>query len=285
MHATEVAGDARAAELLSMYEQIERRHMFPFWARGDSAHDDISQLTNGPKPVPHRWSYRDDIQPLLAQSARLISTENTDRRSLILINPGLAPRRATVSTLYTAYRQNDPNELMPPHAHTASAVRFGLTGRQNFTGVEGEDITFLPGDMVLTPRDTWHNHGNRGGEPAINLSVLDYPLVENLNALSFQHDYQENGEVVRKQSARFQTEYSRMVYGAGGLTPRFLDHRRGGGDSSPMFVYRYEAMRELLYRFRDWDESPHEGVSIEYTHPLRGGPVYRTMTFFMQMVR
>ena len=93
MHATEVAGDARAAELLSMYEQIERRHMFPFWARGDSAHDDISQLTNGPKPVPHRWSYRDDIQPLLAQSARLISTENTDRRSLILINPGLAPRR------------------------------------------------------------------------------------------------------------------------------------------------------------------------------------------------
>lgn len=285
MHATEVAGDARAAELLSMYEQIERRHMFPFWARGDSAHDDISQLTNGPKPVPHRWSYRDDIQPLLAQSARLISTENTDRRSLILINPGLAPRRATVSTLYTAYRQNDPNELMPPHAHTASAVRFGLTGRQNFTGVEGEDITFLPGDMVLTPRDTWHNHGNLGGEPAINLSVLDYPLVENLNALSFQHDYQENGEVVRKQSARFQTEYSRMVYGAGGLTPRFLDHRRGGGDSSPMFVYRYEAMRELLYRFRDWDESPHEGVSIEYTHPLRGGPVYRTMTFFMQMVR
>ncbi|WZB71823.1 cupin domain-containing protein [Achromobacter xylosoxidans] len=190
-----------------------------------------------------------------------------------------------MSTLYTAYRQNDPNELMPPHAHTASAVRFGLTGRQNFTGVEGEDITFLPGDMVLTPRDTWHNHGNRGGEPAINLSVLDYPLVENLNALSFQHDYQENGEVVRKQSARFQTEYSRMVYGAGGLTPRFLDHRRGGGDSSPMFVYRYEAMRELLYRFRDWDESPHEGVSIEYTHPLRGGPVYRTMTFFMQMVR
>ena len=94
MHATEVAGDARAAELLSMYEQIERRHMFPFWARGDSAHDDISQLTNGPKPVPHRWSYRDDIQPLLAQSARLISTENTDRRSLILINgPGAARAR------------------------------------------------------------------------------------------------------------------------------------------------------------------------------------------------
>ncbi|WLW63446.1 cupin domain-containing protein [Achromobacter sp. PD1] len=268
-----------------MYEQIERRSMFPFWARENEAHDDIKQLVSGPKAVPFRWSYKEDIQPLLAESARLISTENTDRRSLILVNPGLAPRRATVSTLYTAYRQNDPNEIMPPHSHTASAIRFGLTGQQNFTGVEGEDITFLPGDMVLTPRDTWHNHGNLGNESAINLSVLDYPLVENLNALSFKHDYQENGAVVRKQSARFQTEYSRTVYGVGGLTPRFIDHRRGGGDSSPMFVYRYDAMRELLYRFRDWDESPHEGLLIEYTHPLRGGPVYRTMTFFMQMVR
>ena len=267
-----------------MYEQIERRHMFPFWARGDSAHDDISQLTNGPKPVPHRWSYRDDIQPLLAQSARLISTENTDRRSLILINPGLAPRRATVSTLYTAYRQNDPNELMPPHAHTASAVRFGLTGRQNFTGVEGEDITFLPGDMVLTPRDTWHNHGNLGGEPAINLSVLDYPLVENLNALSFQHDYQENGEVVRKQSARFQTEYSRMVYGAGGLTPRFrpparrrrfLAHVRVPLRSHARAAVSLSRLGRIAARGR-----------VDRIHAsASGGPVYRTMTFFMQMVR
>src|SRR5437868_12800171 len=32
----------------------------------------------------------------------------------------------------------------------------------NFTGVGGEDITFGPGDMVLTPLDTWHNHGNVG---------------------------------------------------------------------------------------------------------------------------
>ncbi|CAB5516688.1 1-hydroxy-2-naphthoate 1,2-dioxygenasee [Achromobacter anxifer] len=285
MHGTRTVSGTREADLLSMYEQIERKSMFPFWARDNEAHDDIKQLVSGPKAVPFRWSYKEDIQPLLAESARLISTENTDRRSLILVNPGLAPRRATVSTLYTAYRQNDPNEIMPPHSHTASAIRFGLTGQQNFTGVEGEDITFLPGDMVLTPRDTWHNHGNLGNEPAINLSVLDYPLVENLNALSFKHDYQENGEVVRKQSARFQTEYSRTVYGVGGLTPRFVDHRRGGGDSSPMFVYRYDAMRELLYRFRDWDESPHEGLLIEYTHPLRGGPVYRTMTFFMQMIR
>ena len=29
---------------------------------------------------------------------------------------------------------------------------------------------FGPGDMVLTPNDTWHNHGTVGNEPALNLS-------------------------------------------------------------------------------------------------------------------
>jgi gentisate 1,2-dioxygenase len=42
--------------------------------------------------------------------------------------------------------------------------------------------------MVLTPNDTWHNHGTVGNEPALNLSVLDLPLVETLNAVAFEHD-------------------------------------------------------------------------------------------------
>ncbi len=69
---------------------------------------------------------------------------------------------------------------------------------QNFTGVEGENITFGPGDLVLTPHDTWHNHGNKGDENAINLSVLDLPLVETLNcAMYFEHDYTEEEEGVQ----------------------------------------------------------------------------------------
>ena len=281
-----LSGEAKEAALREMYADIGNKNMFPFWAKkADVEHDEIRQLMNGPKPVPFRWSYKDDIEGLLHRSAELVTAEDTDRRSLVLINPGLAPRRATVSTLYTAYRQNDPNELMPPHRHTASAIRFGLTGNQNFTGVEGEDITFGPGDMVLTPRDTWHNHGNTGNEPAINLSVLDYPLVENLNALSFDHDYKEGGVAQKKQSARFPTDYSARVYGAGGLKARFVNHHRGVGGSSPMYVYRYEAMREMLEKHRHYEENLHEGVLFEYVDPLTGGPVYKTMTFFMQMLR
>jgi len=280
----------RDAALASMYDAIAEKSMFPFWATSDEvANDEVRQLMATSRAVPHLWTYADDIEPLLRMSAELITMDDSERRSLVLVNPGLSPRRATVSTMYTAYRLNDPNEIMPPHKHSPSAIRFGLTGHGNFTGVAGEDITFGPGDMVLTPNDTWHNHGTIGDREAVNLSVLDLPLVETLNAIHFDHDYTETegGKEVRRsqQTARYPTDYSRAVYGAGGMTPRWADHRRGGGLSSPMYVYRWDAMMEIFHRFRDEDGDPHEALMVEYTDPTRGGPVFRTITFFAQMLR
>jgi gentisate 1,2-dioxygenase len=280
----------RQAALDALHADVFRCNMAPFWAIDASvAHDEDRQVADKRKAVPFVWKYRRDIEPLLHRSARLITTESSERRSLILVNPGLAPRRASVTTMYTAYRLNDPNEIMPPHRHSPNAIRFGLTGTLNFTGVEGENITFGPGDMVLTPHDTWHNHGNQGNEPAINLSVLDLPLCETLNATYFEHDYAEieKGERVRKtvQSERFPSDYSQRAYGGGGLMPRFLSHRRGTGNASPMYVYRWSAMRETLDKFKDWEGDPYEALTIEYVDPTTGGPVYRTITFFAQMLR
>jgi gentisate 1,2-dioxygenase len=191
--------------------------------------------------------------------------------------------------MYTAYRLNDPNEIMPPHRHSPSAIRFGLTGSGNFTGVDGEDIVFGPGDMVLTPNDTWHNHGTVGDEPAVNLSVLDLPLVETLNAIHFEHDYaeMEGGKLVKKkeQSARYPSDYSQRIYGQGGLLPRFVKHDRGSALSSPMYVYRWEMMRELLEKHRDWEGDPYEALMVEYVDPTTGAPVFKTITFFVQMLR
>ena len=280
----------RAAALKSLYDDINARSMFPFWATStDVEHDEIKQLMGTQRAVPHLWSYTSDIEPILQRAAELVSMDDSERRSLILCNPGLGGRRATVSTMYTAYRLNDPHEVMPPHKHSPSAVRFGLTGHGNFTGVAGEDITFGPGDMVLTPNDTWHNHGNTGDEPAVNLSVLDLPLVETLNAIHFDHDYHElvDGKPVRmkQQTSRVPSDYSQRIYGHGGLKPRFLDHNRSAGTSSPMFVYRWEMMREVLEHHKDHDGDPYEAISIEYTDPVSGGPVFKTMTFFAQMLR
>ncbi len=283
-------GGNRQVALDQLHEDVFEANMAPFWAINlGNKHDEDRQVMDKQKAVPFLWNYAREIEPLLKRSAELITMESSERRSLILVNPGLAPRRASVSTMYTAYRLNDPNEIMPPHRHSPNAIRLGLTGRQNFTGVEGENITFGPGDMVLTPHDTWHNHGNQGDQPAVNLSVLDVPLVETLNATYFEHDYREDveGEKVRKtvQSERFPPDYSQRVYGSGGLTPRFLSHQRGTGSASPMYVYRWEAMQELLEKFRDWEGDPYEALMVEYTDPTNGGPVFKTITFFAQMLR
>lgn len=281
----------RETALKALYDDVFAKHMFPFWATSTEVqHDEVKQLLATAKAVPYLWRCVEEIEPILNRAVELITMDNSERRSLILVNPGLAPRRATVSTMYTAYRLNDANEIMPPHKHSPSAVRFGLKGKGNFTGVDGENIVFGPGDMVLTPNDTWHNHGTVGNEQALNLSVLDLPLVETLNAVHFDHDYkeEENGKLVSKkeQSARFSADYSQKTYGYGGLMPRFAGNKsRGAGFSSPMFVYRWEMVRELFDKHKDHNGDAHDGLMVEYIDPTSGQPVFKTITFFAQMLR
>ena len=282
----------RDAALKGLYEDVAAKHMFPYWATTkEVANDEDRQLLAAPKAIPFLWRCAEDIEPILDRAVQLVTMDDSERRSLVLMNPGLAPRRATVSTMYTAYRLNDANEIMPPHRHSPNAIRFGLKGKGNFTGVDGENIVFGPGDMVLTPNDTWHNHGTVGNEPALNLSVLDLPLVELLNAVHFEHDYKEmeNGKLVSKktQSERFSSDYSQRIYGYGCLMPRFASSKqsRGAGTSSPMFVYRWDMMRELLNRHKDNDGDAHDGLMVEYVDPTNGKPVFKTITFFAQMLQ
>ncbi len=96
----------KKAALQDLYDTLYEKNMFPFWATSDGVdHDEIKQLMATSRAVPFVWSYA-DIEPLLQRAAELVTMDDSERRSLILVNPGLAPRRATVSTMYTAYRLN-----------------------------------------------------------------------------------------------------------------------------------------------------------------------------------
>ena len=52
-----------------------------------------------------------------------------------------------------------------------------------------------------------------------------------------------------------------------------------------MYCYRWEPLRELLEKHRDWDGDPYDGLTVEYVDPVNGGPIFKTMTFFAQMLR
>src|SRR5277367_3914321 len=266
---------SKERRLEALHETTNRLNLFEFWGENPKdEHQATDRLRADRIPaIPYIWKYR-DMYPVLLEAAEVIPMEMSERRSIIMVNPALRPTVATVSTLFAAYRINTPHEMMPPHRHSPNAIRFGLTGDTNFTGVHGENITFGPGDLVLTPHDTWHNHGNGPSEASINLSVLDMPLVNILNATYFEFDYREGdgdtGAARNMQSAKVPDDYSQRHYGTGGLLPRFLDHRRGAGTGSPMFVYRWEQTAALLDKFRDHDGSRWEGIAVDYVNPVTG---------------
>src|SRR3984957_15960339 len=122
----------RDTALKALYDELSAKHMFPFWAASsDVEHDEVKQLLATPKAVPYLWRCAEDIEPILDCAVALVTMDDSGGLPVILVNPGLAPRRATVSPMSTAYRLNDANEIMPPHKHSPSAVRFGLKGKGN----------------------------------------------------------------------------------------------------------------------------------------------------------
>ena len=106
----------RAAELSALHNDIERRNMFPFWAaNAGPGHDEVKRLMGAaPRAVPFLWSYADIIEPLLVKTAKLVTTVESERRSLILVNPGLAPRRARRTPRRFRQRRQAPAAPDPP---------------------------------------------------------------------------------------------------------------------------------------------------------------------------
>ena len=80
-------------------------------------------------------------------------------------------------SLYAGLQLIMPGEIAPSHRHIQSALRFVIEGNGAYTAVDGERITMRPGDFIITPSWTWHDHGNPGTEPVVWLDGLDVPMV------------------------------------------------------------------------------------------------------------
>ena len=76
-----------------------------------------------------------------------------------------------------------PGEKAPVHAHSISAIRFGLAGSGARMIIDGDRVPMEPGDLILTPGWSWHGHVHPGGdEPAVWMDGLDVPFVLGLRA-------------------------------------------------------------------------------------------------------
>lgn len=134
--------------------------------------------------APGRWRYRDGHAALEA-AGRLVSPELTERRNVILMNPGGGS--GSVTTLVAAYQLVLPGEHARSHRHTAAALRLVLDGAPGmYTIVDGVRLDMRPGDVVLTPSWCWHGHRNESEQAAYFVDYLDSPLCRLLDQYRFE---------------------------------------------------------------------------------------------------
>ena len=153
-----------------------------------------------PRPVciPAMWRY-DEVRPLLMEAGHRITAEEAERRVLILENPGIRGHSGVTRSLYAGLQLVLPGEVARTHRHVAAALRLVIESSGGYTAVDGERVTMHPGDFILTPSWTWHDHGNPGEAPVIWLDGLDIPIVNHFETSFFEHHPDEIEPVIRPE--------------------------------------------------------------------------------------
>jgi gentisate 1,2-dioxygenase len=253
------------------YARIGEHNLAPLWER---LHTLVTRTPATPA-LPHKWDYDRDVRPLLLEAGQLITAREAERRVLILENPGLPAQASITHTLYAGFQLVLPGEIASAHRHSQSALRFIIEGRGAYTAVDGEQTFMSPGDLVITPNWSFHDHGNETNTPMVWLDGLDVPLVNFLDA-----SFAEAGNTER-QTLRIPAGDSEARFGAH-LAP--VDWRPAA-KASPLFRYPYDRTREALATLAQNNApDPCHGHKMRYVNPASGGHVMPTIGAFIQLL-
>jgi gentisate 1,2-dioxygenase len=263
--------DAQVPTRDAFVHKIRDYHLAPLW-------DVLPKLiTAEPKSViaPYRWRY-EEVRPHLLESANVITAKEAERRVLVLENPNLPGESKITRSLFGGLQIIMPGEVAPPHRHIQAALRFIIEGNGAYTTVDGERTLMKPGDFVITPSWTYHDHGNETSGPMVWLDGLDMHMV-NL----FEASFREGGPSEEAMAPEKPELDSLYRYGHN-LVPVEHAHRR---PTSPIFSYPYDRTREALEAMRRAeDPSPWFGYKMRYINPLTGGDAIPTISTFMQLI-
>ncbi|MEO8135727.1 MAG: gentisate 1,2-dioxygenase [Betaproteobacteria bacterium] len=253
------------------YARINPHNLTPLW---EVLHMLVPQSPQTPC-APALWKY-DALRPFLMEAGALITAEEAIRRVLILENPALRGQSCITQSLYAGLQLILPGEVAPSHRHTQSALRFIVEGSGAYTAVDGERTTMHPGDFIITPSWTWHDHGNDSDVPVVWLDGLDIPMLRFFDAGFAENDVARSQKVTRAEGN------SSARHGANMLPVRYTPPY---GATSPIFNYPYARSREALDKLlRDGDVDPWHGIKLRYVNPATGGWTMPTIGTCMQLL-
>jgi gentisate 1,2-dioxygenase len=253
-----------------LYRRVEKHNFAPLW---EVYH---SLIPNEPVTPckPALWKYR-DARPYLMEAGELITAKEATRRVLILQNPGMQGKSCITQSLFAGLQLIMPGEVAPSHRHTQSALRFVLEGSCAYTAVDGERTTMQPGDFIITPSWTWHDHGHPGDQPVVWMDGLDIRIVQAF-AAQFHEVFPEETQPVSKTEGASVARYGANLAPVGARSPF--------GKTSPIFNYPYDKSREALGKMaQDEDPDACHGWKMEYINPTTGGHAMPTIAAFLQL--
>src|SRR5882757_2905769 len=256
-----------AADVDALYASLAAADLQPLWTQP-------GLLTPAPgRLTPHVWRWK-TLRDLAERSGDLVGIERGgDRRVLSLAHPDLGGQPFATHTLWGAVQFLGGGELAPAHRHTPAALRFVLEGSGVWTLVNGDAVHMAPGDLILTPSWTWHEHHNPGTEPMIWFDGLDLPLVRNLDAIFFEPGGEELSSYQPVLASR-----SEDRYGTAGLLPAsdepVIVEDPATGRSSRLLAYRWPAVDAALSRLIG--STGRRAAVIRYADPATGRDVMPT---------
>ena len=133
-----------------------------------------------------------------------------------------------------------------------------------------------PGDFIISPSWTWHDHGNPGNDPVVWMDGLDIRIVQTF-AAQFHEVFPEEVQPVARAEGASAARYGNNLVPLGAAAPF--------GRTSPIFNYPYGRSRESLARLsRDQAPDASHGWKMQFTNPLTGGHAMPTIAAFIQLL-
>jgi gentisate 1,2-dioxygenase len=260
--------DIRSDPQLEFHRRLAEQDLAALWVARRGV--DLSKPRSDAKPKS--WAYA-DVRPRLMEAGDLVRAEDAFRRVIVLENPAYPGEMRATNTLYAGLQLVLPGEIAPCHRHTQTAVRFVIEGEGAYTSVDGERTRLHPGDFVVTPSWSWHDHGNQGHEPVVWLDGLDTPLVGFLDT-AFRETYEELTYPVLRPEDDAQARYGANMLPVGHVPQRL---------SSAVMNYSYKTARAALAQLAPTASfDPADGLRMRYSDPATGGWPSPTIGAFLQ---
>ena len=247
-------------ELIDFHQDLDDLNLGPLWSSV------FSPTQPKARAIPYLWKKQTIVNQLeKAKELLSVGLGSIDRRAVYLINPGMKHLQphgwgGATQTLYAAVQAINPGEVAPSHRHKTSALRFIMEGQGAVGSVNGIKYKFEPGDYMITPGWTWHDHANEGDDTVLWMDCLDIPFLQALSTSFFERHPEE------QQPLEYPDDYSTKRYQGGMVRP--ISDRKPS--PAPLGRYKWDLTKQSIDGQSEFEPDVYDGYAVEYINPSTG---------------